>query len=282
MAASKGIVVLAQNLPNVDYVQQACILAMSYKVTNKDNTNISIITNDSVPEEYQKFFDKIIPIPFNDDAIDSNWKIENRWKIYHASPYDETLVLDTDTVILQDISTWWDYLEKYELYFTSKVFTYRDEPITDDYYRKLFTANNLPSIYTGLHYFKKCDFALEFYAWLEIITQNWELFYGQFVKEHFPSRPSMDVTAAIAIKILDCESVVTNKISKFPYLVHMKPKIQNWSKSVERWQDYVGVYINSNCEIKLGNYLQHGILHYTEKDFISSSIIERYRNYLHV
>jgi hypothetical protein len=281
MVKNKGIVVLAQNLSNVNYVEQACALAMSIKVTNP-SVDVSIITNDTVPEKYNFLFDQIIPIPFNDDAVLSDWKIENRWKIYHASPYEQTIVMDSDMIVLQDISAWWDYFENYDLYFTTYVVTYRNEKIENDYYRKLFTANYLPSIYTGLHYFKKSEFAYRFYKWLEIITQNWEFFYGNFIKEYYPSRPSMDVTAAIAIKILDCETVVTNKTSKLPYFVHMKPKIQNWTQNVDRWQDYVGVYINKNCEIKIGNHSQNGILHYTEKDFIKSSIIERYRNYLHV
>ena len=137
---SRGIAVLAQNSDSVDYVEQACILAMSLHATNS-NSKISIITNDSVPEDYISLFDKVIPIPFGDSAKDSEWKIENRWKIYHASPYEETLVLDTDMLILQDISFWWEFLSQYELYFTSKVLTYRGEAVTSDYYRKTFSAN---------------------------------------------------------------------------------------------------------------------------------------------
>ena len=67
MNKSKGILVLAQNSKTVDYVEQACLLAMSLKVTNP-NTLISVVTNDTVPDEYVNLFDKIIPIPFDDDA----------------------------------------------------------------------------------------------------------------------------------------------------------------------------------------------------------------------
>ena len=59
---SQGIVVLAQNLPDVNYVNQATLLAMSLKHTNPE-TKISIITNDEV--EQQILFDHIIPIPWN-------------------------------------------------------------------------------------------------------------------------------------------------------------------------------------------------------------------------
>lgn len=278
---SKGIVVLAQNNAKDDYVKQACLLAMSVAVTNT-NTQVSVITNDTVPIEYKELFDQIIPIPFNDDASHEDWKISNRWKIYHASPYDETLVLDTDMLVLQDISAWWDFLNRYEIFFTNNVYTYRDNLVTNDYYRKIFTSNNLPNLYTGLHYFKKCNFAKEFYNWLELVSNNWELFYTQYAKNDFPLCPSMDVSAAIVSKILDCDDKITNNKVKFPSFTHMKPKIQNWSKDVQQWQDCVGVYINKDCEIKIGNHKQNGIFHYTENNFVTDEIIERYRNKLHV
>lgn len=278
---SKGILVLAQNSSTVDYVEQACLLAMSLKVTNPD-TLISVVTNDSVPDCYVHLFDKIIPIPFNDDAADKDWKVENRWKLYHATPYEKTMVLDTDMLVLQDISSWWKFLENYKLYFTTKVLTYRGETVTSDYYRKTFTANGLPNLYSGLHYFEKSDLALEFYTWLELVMQNWELFYGLYAKENYPGRASVDVSAAIVAKILDCDDAITNEYVSFPTFTHMKPRIQNWNRPLEKWQDCIGVYINRNCEIKLGNFSQSGILHYTEKDFVTLELIERYRNYLHV
>ena len=56
---SKGIVVLAQNNTNDDYVLQACLLAMSLQTYN--DTKISLITNDTVPNNYISLFDEIIP-----------------------------------------------------------------------------------------------------------------------------------------------------------------------------------------------------------------------------
>ena len=94
---SKGIIVLAQNSEKTNYVDQACALALSIKHTNP-NIPVSIITDDIIEEYAVELFDKIIPIPWGDLANKSNWKVENRWKIYHCSPYDETIVLDTDIV----------------------------------------------------------------------------------------------------------------------------------------------------------------------------------------
>ena len=279
---TKGIVVLAQNNDTENYVEQACLLAMSLKVYN--NCPISIITDDSVPKEYQQLFDKIIPIPFGDSAEKTDWKIENRWKIYHATPYDETVVMDTDMLVLQNIDTWWNFLLNYELFFTSKVLNYRGGLADTSYYRKTFIDNRLPNIFVGFHYFKKCDFAKEFYAWLELVMQNWETFYEQHLEPNSrPKHLSVDVCAAIVIRILDCENKVTNQIAKFPSFIHMKPYCQGWTNVQSSWQDQMGVYISKDGSLKIGNYAQQSILHYTEKDFLKKSpALERYRNLANV
>ena len=275
---SKGFVMLAQN-SEYNYIEQACLAAMSLHATNTD-CKISLITNDDVPKEYISLFDKIIEIPWTDQASESEWKVENRWKIYHASPYDETIVLDTDVLVLQDISSWWKFLSNYDLYFTSKVYSYRDKEINDTTYRKAFIANNLPNLYVGFHYFKKGEKAHQFYKMLELVMNNWELFYGTYVKHHYPKRPSVDVSAAIVAKILDCDTEVTNSIAKYPSFTHMKPAIQEWKHVPDKWQERVGTYLTKDLKLVIGNHQQNGIFHYTEKDFVTDDILNRYKDYI--
>ena len=62
---SDGFCLLAQNNSTVDYVKQAYALAVSIHKFNKGQ-NISLITNDKVPEKYEHVFDKIINIPWTD------------------------------------------------------------------------------------------------------------------------------------------------------------------------------------------------------------------------
>lgn len=273
---TRGIVVVAQNNKTENYVEQACLLAMSLSITNTD-TPISIMTDDDVPTEYQSLFDKIIPIPWSDSAKTSQWKIENRWKVYHVTPYDETIVMDTDMLVLQDISNWWKVLENYPLFFTTNVYTYRGELVDNNYYRKTFVSNDLPNIYTGFYYFKKNDTSLKFFEWLELIIKNWELFYGQLATKDYPKWCSIDVSAAIAIKIMGIENHVTNSKIKYPSFTHMKPATQKWFHVPEKWTNKIETYVNKDCEIKIGNYYQSGIFHYTENNFISESVLSKFK-----
>ena len=280
---SKGMLVLAQHNELVNYPEQAVALAMSLKVTNP-NTKISIVTNDTIPKEFQKLFDKIIPIPFGDSAKTSEWKIENRWKLYHASPYDKTIVMDTDMLVLQNIDTWWKFLENYKIFYTSKVYTYRGNIADTSYYRKTFLANKLPNLFSGIHYFEKSDEAQEFYAWLELVVNNWQAYYEIFLEGITrPKHMSMDVCASIVALILDCTKDITNPTVEFPSFTHMKKYCQGWTDSSSNWQDRVGCYISRDCKIKIGNYEQTGVLHYTENDFLEKSpVMERYRNLVNV
>ena len=277
---SKGFVFLAQNSKD-DYVLQACLLAMSLKATQQD-CNICLITNDDVPVKYKKLFDVIKEIPWTDSAEDKEWKVNNRWKLYHASPYDETIILDTDMLVLQDLENWWAFLKNYDLFFVSNVYTYRGELITSDYYRKTFTVNELPNLYAGFHYFKKSDFAKEFYTWLELVMNNWELFYGQYAKELYQKRLSVDLSASIVAKILNCDKKITNNKTLFPSFTHMKSYIQGWAHGSDRWQDRVGSYLTPDLKLKVGNHMQQGIFHYTEKDFVTHDKIKKYRTWLGV
>ena len=272
---------LAQN-SEFDYVRQAYLAAMSIKATNK-NSSICLVTNDPVPTKYKQIFDHIVEIPWGDHADKEEWKVSNRWKIYHAVPYTETAVIDTDMLVLDDISRWFDFLKNYDLFYTSQVFTYRGEPVgKNSFYRQTFYHNNLPNLYNGFHYFKKSDLAHEFNDWLELITNNWQQFYKKIDnKLKHRSGPSMDITASIASVIMDNAHLITNEQVKYPSFIHMKSKCQNWNEHFQyRWQDRVGVYIDDNLKMKIGNYQQNGIFHYTEKDFVTNDIIKKYEKYL--
>jgi hypothetical protein len=267
---------LAQNT-DVDYVQQACLAAMSIQYTNP-KSKICLITNDQVPSKYKELFEHIVEIPWGDHAAKEEWKVSNRWKIIHATPFDETFVLDTDMLVLDNIDTWWTSCQTKDLYYTSQVKTYKDEIVNSRYYRRAFDKFNLPDIYSGIHYFKKNENTFYFYKWLEYALNNWEKFQGDFAGGKFYQKvASVDLTTSIITKVLGLEQDITNSSSIYPTFTHMKLHCQNWQDvRADRWQDVVGVYLNNSLELKIGNFRQRGIFHYTEDDFVTDNIIKTY------
>ena len=270
---SKGFLVAAQNNEKYDYVKQAYALALSIKMSQTDITSVSVMTNDEIPEQYKKVFDKIIPIPWGDSAEDKDWKVENRWKLYHVSPYEETIVLDTDMLLLEDISLWWKHCEVYDLLFCSKVKNYKGNFILKDtFHRKAFIENKLSNPYFALHYFKKSELAHNFYKILEFVTNNWEYCWTKFAPNYYQNWLSMDLATAIAIEILDCHGQVLD--SGPLEFIHMKPAIQGWISRREKWVETVPYVLNNRKELIVGNMKQSKIFHYTEKEFLSDNLIK--------
>jgi hypothetical protein len=271
---SKGYLILAQNSGNFNYFRMAYVLALSIKVTQSTVNSVTLVTDvpEVMPAHYKNVFDHVIKIPWYDDALNSEWKIENRWKLYHVSPYDETVILDSDMIFLSDVSDWWNYLSKnHDMCFTTSVKTYRNEIISSDYYRKTFTSNRLPNFYSAFAYFKKTDEAKEYWQLVESITKNWKEYYNAFLVDDRPKFLSMDVVFALAAKIMNIESKMISSFD-YPNFVHMKSKIQNWNKSSDDWMEHVGIYLNKRGELKIGNYQQSGIFHYTEKRFLTEHV----------
>lgn len=268
---SQGFVVLAQNSENIDYVRQAYYLALSIKKSQPTINNVSIVTNDQVPEKYQHAFDKILPIPFQDHAKNSQWKIENRWKVYHASPYDETIVLDSDMLILDNIEHLWTFANGRDLFFTSHVKDYKGQTITDTVHRKMFIENSLPNVYTGLFYFKKGTLSLLFFDLLRFITFNWQRTYFEVAPKSSQKFYSLDVSASIALMLMGIEDQVVNSNSCFTF-THLKPALQGWevipAKSVDNF------LISTTSGIWLNNFKQSGVLHYIDDEFLTSEVTE--------
>ena len=96
---SKGYIVIAQNNASVDYLQQAYALALNLKLTQSSVNNLTVCvdaeTKKKITNKHKQVFDYIVDIPWQDDAQGEDWKINNKWKYLHMTPYDETVVLDT-------------------------------------------------------------------------------------------------------------------------------------------------------------------------------------------
>ena len=270
---SKGFIVLAQNTNDVDYVRQAYALALSIKSSQEEHS-ISIVTNDKVPKKYQKVFDNIIPIPWFDDTTLSTYKAENRWKLYHVSPYDETIVLDTDMLMLEDIAEWWKYCKDYDLKFCSRVKNYKLDIITDKVHRKAFTENKLSNPYFALHYFKKTQRAHDFYKVLEFVVNNWEWCWGVFTPKERQPWLSMDLAVAVAVEITGEYNSVMDQCCPLEF-IHMKPPLQGWPLLPISWQDGIHYVLNSRGELIVGNIKQSKLFHYIENDFLSKKVINR-------
>lgn len=274
----RGFFTFAQNGTH-DYIRLAYALALSLKATQVDVPYLAIgVTPGTVVDaKYAWAFDEIIEIPWGDAAADADWKLQNEWKAYHMTPYRETIKLDCDMLFTTNVDAWWDTLAQQDVWFATTATTYRNEVATNDFYRKTFTANKLPNVYTAFCYFKHSDTAQELFTMAEIIYTNWEKFTFEYMDEPRPTEVSTDVVFALAIKLLGIEDECTRP-GTFPSFTHMKTQLQGWNVNqvTEEWTDHIGVYFTDELELKIGRYRILAPLHYHVKSFVTDDMIALY------
>jgi hypothetical protein len=147
-----GYLIIISKNDEVDYLRLAYALALSIKNTQREGYDkVALITDDVQSVKKLKspwVFDRVI-----------KWDKEKHWDgrswMDELSPWDHTVCLDADMLFLRDYSHWIDYfIENCELYVAGKSYTYRGEVVTNDYYRKAFTNNDLPNLYSFYTFFK--------------------------------------------------------------------------------------------------------------------------------
>lgn len=273
---SRGYLILAQNTKTDDYTRLAYALALSIKNSQKGVNSVAIATTEKdLPTKYLNVFDYVIDVPWDDMAADSNWKIENKWKYYYMTPFDETVVLDADMLFPYDISHWWDILAHRDVWLASQPRTFRGDIITSTKYRSSFVSNELPNAYTAFMYFKKNSESLELFKMVEFIFRHWDEFFYNFLDETRPKNLSGDVAYALAIKLLGIEHECFVNSLLMPTFVHMKSFLQNIDEKyiTEDWTNHLPTYFSDDGTFKIGNYEQTLPFHYHVKTWLTDDMI---------
>lgn len=110
---TRGILVFAKNNSQVDYLKQAYFLAK--RARQYLDLPVTVVTDGikyvKTFDDYDKVFDQIVEVDYTEGLSSKRYydgslahrilrfKNDNRAKAYEYSPYDETLLLDTDIVI---------------------------------------------------------------------------------------------------------------------------------------------------------------------------------------
>lgn len=257
-----------------DYHAMAHLLALSIKRTQKSGyDNVALVTDNEKKLELYKTswaFDKV-----------EYWDKQSHWDgrsyMNKISPWKHTVCLDADMIFMRDTSHWIDYfVENCEMYVASKALTYRNELVTNDYYRKTYKENNLPNLYSAYTFFKKESYTVGcFFDLVQAITNQKEEFKNMFLEKEKPNEMGTDEIFSLAAQILDIQDQISHPL-EFPKFVHMKPMIQNLKNPIFKWSRDIGFYANNIDEYKIGSFHQYDILHYVEKDLNFSNLFDGY------
>jgi hypothetical protein len=97
---TRGVLLFAFNIEHVNYYEMA--VAAAKRINHLLNLPVSLVTNTkSLPKTQYYTFDNIIIAP--EDSTNKKgknlWLNKGRYRAYELSPYDETLLLDTDYLV---------------------------------------------------------------------------------------------------------------------------------------------------------------------------------------
>jgi len=119
---SRGILLFAFNTSEIDYVEIARRSARL--VTHTLNLPVTLVTEQGTSADG---FDQVIYI---DNTLQNYkigergaWRNGDRWQAYNLSPYDETILIDSDYLVLDQ-----NLLKLFEQDFDYRIMTHNDKP----------------------------------------------------------------------------------------------------------------------------------------------------------
>jgi hypothetical protein len=206
-----GAVIFAQNNDTVDYVKLAVFAAS--RIQNHLNIPVSIVTDSRgwLEKTYPNHgFDKIIDAEpsnkyfrkrFHDGSLASKtteWKNLSRTTVYDLTPYDKTLVIDSDYIINSNILK--SALDKDEdLQIYSKSLDLSGWREGKEFQR--INEFSIPFYWATTFIFKKNNVTESFFALIKYIKENWDYYTALYNIESILYRN--DYAFSIAIHIMN-------------------------------------------------------------------------------
>ena len=203
---SKGIVLFAHNNDAIDYVAQAEFCAKRIKKHLK--LPVTLITSET--DINKDVFDNIIKIDnpntnqtrnMHDGDIRKNvlWSNHTRSTVFDLSPYEETIVMDTDYMVendtlLKSFETKEDFLINYDAQHIDFESTMTNE-------MKYISDTGIKMCWATVFYFKKVERVRNLFVLIDHIKQHWSFYRFRYQLKEITFRN--DYAFSIAIHIMN-------------------------------------------------------------------------------
>ena len=189
---NKGALIFARNNAQIDYIKQARFSAQ--RIRKHLDIPTSIVT-DSVEylqntyKDYNEVFDQVIEVPYKTEfrglgdvykrQVFKHLQFKNdlRTKAYELTPYDETILLDSDYVIANDLfKNCFAQEHDFLIYKDAKDLTnFRD---TDEFQK--ISDTSVDFYWATVIYFKKTEQTKIFFDLTQHIQENWDHYNSIF------------------------------------------------------------------------------------------------------
>lgn len=265
MRKDRGFIIVAQNNTDTDYLLCAEVLARSIKRV-MPNESVTLLTDiDSMAifteraNKYGTPYDVTYAVPFK-DYPDDTFRIATDCQVYEFSPYEQTIKLEADMFIPNDISWWFDVLKERDLAIATTIRDHANTISKNRFYRKFIDANDLPDTYNAITYFKKSDIAKRFYDVVSDVFLNWNKYKEIYT---LSNEATTDEVYAIAASIIGIEHTIMPTFTDMS-MIHMKNFILN--TELEDWTNEL-MYEFTEDNFKIDTIPQLYPVHYHIKLF---------------
>jgi hypothetical protein len=185
---SQGVLLFANNNAQIDYVKQAIYCAK--RIKEHLGLSVSLVTEDGDYTEsafpfYKKYIDNIIKTErtinlqkkkYRDGVYAHKtleWKNKSRSDCYDLTPYDETLVMDTDFLVANNQLTKC-FETEYDFLITK---SFKDVGCNRDLsYFTNISDRSVNMYWATVFYFKKSDTMKMYFDLVKHIKENWDYY----------------------------------------------------------------------------------------------------------
>lgn len=182
---SKGVLFLAENNEEIDYIS----IAKANSLMVKHHLNIpTAIVSSSNQKDLRFYFDEVILIEEQEVSqrkqyVGYNkretltWKNKNRTDVYDLTPFDETLLLDVDYLVLDDsLNFVWNNKEPLMMNRQTKNLLFENLHLSD---RRL-QDTTIPIYWATAVYFRKSELCKHFFKLAKFVEQNFTYFCRRY------------------------------------------------------------------------------------------------------
>ena len=261
------------NAEHEDNAKMAYALACTIKQHDSDR-GICVMVDKftSMPTKYESVFDYIVELPFgvhDQYQIDANAEL---WQMYHCTPFDETMYISCNAVVLNEIDDMWDNMAMYEMYMPSRTINFRHEINIKDKSFQIHTANEIDSVYTDVMFFSKSKMCSEFFKMLDISSKNWRSIYNDVLTERLPDKFDINIliNATISMVGINVKTITSDMVT---YTYNDLNSIEAYDEYPDSWLQALSVWFRHGKSLSVGNFVQSGVFVYKDQKFITEDIL---------
>lgn len=167
---NRGVLLFAFNSPKFNYYEMA--VATAKRINHFLGLPVTLVTdNESLPEEQTYMFDKVVIAPADTSNSRDNvvWLNKGRFRAYDFSPYNETIVLDTDYLVNSNkLLRVFDYYDDFCCHDTTSYLMQPNLP------QEYLSSYSFKTLWATVIFFRKSTRAKQIFDCLEMVQKNYD------------------------------------------------------------------------------------------------------------